>query len=455
MANGCNEKCEACSAGLNIGLFFVMGFASDSVIRKIKEVQVQNSESSNASSNASETNCPCNLNANSNFNASRGSQYRLSAKILSNGDLGYESSYTDNGGSSESGSEHTGEGCDCSSQLEQCLSGYGCDDYYDCLNGYDYSSNTVVFVKIKNDCKENACAHIECSESRTCTNNGKPSYCTVPAVWLGPCGVVSCIENQSVDGITESYESSYGPAAYSNNTGGPCNCNQYGQDCRGSMSYSANASTVAKTHSKTKYATPLEWKALMTESAGKRFGIYSTGKKRKAWDSRRNTCVDWYPCESDNPDDCWEGFGGFPDISSPFANETRPQTPYGRIPVDGIKPTLTEDATYSAKWLLKVAINDEDKNFSRKYKNVSGTVYFYIDSESEPGTNPCCTSCGGPDCFTGQIVKQQQFSIGPGSKKFKNTWFASDLGQTDAEELQAYVGQNIRTCISIDAIEFI
>ena len=105
---------------------------------------------------------------------------------------------------------------------------------------------------------------------------------------------------------------------------------------------------------------------------------------------------------------------------------------------------------------FKIATNINKEQFSKEYKNVSGTVYFYIDSESEPETSPCCTACGGIECFTGEIVGTSTYSIsGTGFKQ--NTRVASnDLTYIyDSSELYAiHPGKVIKTCYTVDNLEF-
>lgn len=107
---------------------------------------------------------------------------------------------------------------------------------------------------------------------------------------------------------------------------------------------------------------------------------------------------------------------------------------------------------------FKIATANMNKQeFSKIYKSMSGTVYFYIDSESEPQTSPCCASCGGIECFTGEIVGTSTYSISAGSNEFKqNTKIAVDLTYIyDSSELYAiHPGKVIKVCYTVDNLEF-
>lgn len=106
---------------------------------------------------------------------------------------------------------------------------------------------------------------------------------------------------------------------------------------------------------------------------------------------------------------------------------------------------------------FKIAANMNKQEFTKKYKKISGTVYFYIDSESEPETSPCCTECGGIECFTGEILGTSLYSISAGSNEFKqNTKIAVDLDYSyDSSELYAiHPNKIIKTCYTVDFLEY-
>lgn len=136
---------------------------------------------------------------------------------------------------------------------------------------------------------------------------------------------------------------------------------------------------------------------------------------------------------SEDKDECW---GGYSNITTPG------EFSYTNITIGAFK--------------IATDINKED--FSKRYKSLSGTVYFYIDSESEPETTPCCTSCGEIECFTGEIVRTSTYSISAGSNEFKqNTRIAVDLDYSyDSSELYAiHPNKIIKACYTLDNLEFI
>lgn len=122
--------------------------------------------------------------------------------------------------------------------------------------------------------------------------------------------------------------------------------------------------------------------------------------------------------------------------------------------------TTPSEFSYTAVTIgaFKIAADINKEEFSKKYKSISGQVYFYIDSESEPATSPCCTSCVGIECFTGEILNTSSYYI-------ISTGFKQDTRVTTSGELnyiydssEAYAihpGKVIKTCYTIDHIEFI
>ena len=135
---------------------------------------------------------------------------------------------------------------------------------------------------------------------------------------------------------------------------------------------------------------------------------------------------------SEDKDECW---GGYYNITTPS------EFSYTNITIGA----------------FKIATNINKEKFSKEYKSMSGKVYFYIDSESEPETTPCCTSCGGIECFTGEILGTSSYSISAGSNEFKqNTRIAVDLDYSyDSSELYAiHPGKVIKVCYTVDNLEF-
>lgn len=107
--------------------------------------------------------------------------------------------------------------------------------------------------------------------------------------------------------------------------------------------------------------------------------------------------------------------------------------------------------------VFRIASNINQEEFSKEYKYVSGKVYFYIDSEYEPNTSPCCTDCGGPECFTGQIVGESSYTLSAGAKQFKqNTRITTDLNYTydSADVYVLYPDEVIKACYTIDSVEY-
>lgn len=121
-------------------------------------------------------------------------------------------------------------------------------------------------------------------------------------------------------------------------------------------------------------------------------------------------------------DDCWGGFGTF-----------------------GV-PDSTQTISKAS---FKIATPKEI--FQKKYKSISGKVYFYFGGEE--GETPCCQECGGPECFTGTVVKTLSYSLG--STDFREgQYLAADIGEISNTELQGYIGETISACITVDNIEF-
>jgi hypothetical protein len=124
--------------------------------------------------------------------------------------------------------------------------------------------------------------------------------------------------------------------------------------------------------------------------------------------------------ENGKQDDCWGGFGGF---------------------------SIPDSSVTISKVALKIAV--EKEAFQKIYKSVSGKIYFYFGGE---GT-PCCTECGGPECFTGTVVKTLSYSLG-GSDFREGQYLAADVGELSNTELQDYIDETIVACITVDSIEF-
>ena len=136
-------------------------------------------------------------------------------------------------------------------------------------------------------------------------------------------------------------------------------------------------------------------------------------------------------CSNDR-DECWDGYSN---IGTPAAFS------YTNVTIGA----------------FRIASNVNQEEFSKEYEYVSGKVYFYIDSESEPNTSPCCTDCGGPECFTGQIVGESSYTLSAGGKQFKqNTRITTDLNYTydSADVYELYPDQVIKVCYTIDSVAY-
>lgn len=187
-----------------------------------------------------------------------------------------------------------------------------------------------------------------------------------------------------------------------------------------STSYST---TITNTHPVTPKA-PLGRDALISRDLGRK-----RTNKYVCKPAPKNCCK----CggEQGDKDSCWGGFVGFsiPDES------------------DQGKPRRKAELRIMA----------DQKIFDKKYKSISGNVIFYIPSESEPGTTPCCMECGGPECFTGTVVDTMSFSISAGSTAVYggNTYYYRPIGDLDSSGYQTYKDETLSACITIDNISFI
>ena len=148
------------------------------------------------------------------------------------------------------------------------------------------------------------------------------------------------------------------------------------------------------------------------------------------WNPRPTTCN----CSPDDKDACWTGFGGV------------------TVPSEFSYTTVTMG-------IFKIATDFNKEYFSKSFKSISGKVYFYIPSESEPESTPCCTSCEGEECFTGEILSTSPYTINNESSEFKNkTRLVSDelSYKYDSSEVYAiHPGKDIRVCYTVDKIESI
>jgi hypothetical protein len=99
---------------------------------------------------------------------------------------------------------------------------------------------------------------------------------------------------------------------------------------------------------------------------------------------------------------------------------------------------------------LKFKISFDKKTMKKKYKNISGKVYFYYGGS---GDTPCCTNCGTPECFTGTIVKEAHYSLSADSAVFKETLVSEDVTDFDNSN-QNLLGETIKICYKVENIDF-
>jgi hypothetical protein len=156
-------------------------------------------------------------------------------------------------------------------------------------------------------------------------------------------------------------------------------------------------------------------------------------------------------CDNEYDDCIFSSFTKLPTTCNCSKDKDECWTGYSNI-------TIPTEFSYTSVTIgaFKIATNINKEEFSKEYKNVSGTVYFYIDSESEPGTNPCCTACGGIECFTGEIVGTSTYSISSTGFKQNTRVASNDLTYIyDSSELYAiHPGKVIKTCYTVDNLEF-
>lgn len=85
----------------------------------------------------------------------------------------------------------------------------------------------------------------------------------------------------------------------------------------------------------------------------------------------------------------------------------------------GLSVADKNELTYTAVQVAKFGIGIDKKILiDKKISSIRGTLYLFYGGEE--GETPCCQDCGGPECFTGTIVSQSDFSItnSPQDKEF-------------------------------------
>jgi hypothetical protein len=134
-------------------------------------------------------------------------------------------------------------------------------------------------------------------------------------------------------------------------------------------------------------------------------------------------------CGDGNIDDCW-GFD-----SSFFSPD---------------KGDSNSTSTGAAKVKIKIAIDKEI--LTKKYSSIGGKVYLYTGGD---GGTPCCTECGGTECFTGKIISQYSYNLSSGSKQFKSTLLATDVGEYTSGGNADADGKMVGICYTIDNVTYI
>jgi len=94
---------------------------------------------------------------------------------------------------------------------------------------------------------------------------------------------------------------------------------------------------------------------------------------------------------------------------------------------------------------LKFKISALKEELQKKYKSVSGKIYFYYEGDDK---TPCCN-----DDFGGTILKQLSYSVSTGSSEFKDDYLAVDCGDVDNGSLSE--NKYISICVTIDSVSFL
>lgn len=105
---------------------------------------------------------------------------------------------------------------------------------------------------------------------------------------------------------------------------------------------------------------------------------------------------------------------------------------------------------------FKITINSND--FNRNFKKIKGTVYLYYDGQINE--SPCCSSCGGAECFSGTIASEKEFEI---KNKVSDNFFDPLTGEglfglniiDIVNDNISYANKTFRLCFKITEIEYL
>lgn len=110
-------------------------------------------------------------------------------------------------------------------------------------------------------------------------------------------------------------------------------------------------------------------------------------------------------------------------------------------------PTLTILDSSDRIQKVKIKVGTSRNNMLETLTKINGTIYYYFSNDE----SPCCTNCGGPECFNGSIINQSSFEIDFKAKPFKNNqYLAVDIGELSNIPLQNYIGETLRFCAKIN-----
>ena len=98
---------------------------------------------------------------------------------------------------------------------------------------------------------------------------------------------------------------------------------------------------------------------------------------------------------------------------------------------------------------LKIRIAVLKDNF-KKYSSIGGTYYLYYGGEV--GETPCCQDCGGPECFTGTIVKTVNFSLGQNTDEELPGYFVASALEVNNYSDALPLNQDLNFCYTIENI---